>query len=69
MPGKGRYQVAVETKVTEKEARAVAEAARDTAWTRPSFAKELFLGRFQLDLVHPHPRPNALVQALLSCIK
>ena len=51
--------MAVETKVTEKEARAVAEAAREAAWTRPSFAKELFLGRFQLDLVHPHPRPDA----------
>jgi len=51
--------VAVDTKVTEKEARAVAEAARETAWTKPSFAKELFLGRFRLDLVHPHPRPDA----------
>jgi alkylation response protein AidB-like acyl-CoA dehydrogenase len=42
--------------VTEREARAVAEAARETQWRKPSFAKELYLGRFRLDLVHPHPR-------------
>jgi alkylation response protein AidB-like acyl-CoA dehydrogenase len=41
--------------VTEQEARQVAEAARETDWKKPSFAKELFLGRFRLDLVHPHP--------------
>src|SRR5437763_12528500 len=41
--------------VTEREARQVAEAARETAWRQPSFGKELFLGRFRLDLVHPFP--------------
>jgi alkylation response protein AidB-like acyl-CoA dehydrogenase len=41
--------------VSEREARAVAEAARETEWRKPSFAKELYLGRFELDLVHPHP--------------
>ncbi|PXY21667.1 acyl-CoA dehydrogenase [Prauserella sp. PE36] len=46
-------------KVTEKEARAVAEEARESGWQKPSFAKELYLGRFRLDLVHPHPRPTA----------
>ena len=40
---------------SEKEARDVAEAARETEWEHPSFARELFLGRFRLDLVHPHP--------------
>ncbi|ODA71162.1 acyl-CoA dehydrogenase family protein [Streptomyces sp. AVP053U2] len=43
--------------VTEREARQVAEAAREQDWRKPSFAKELFLGRFRLDLVHPHPLP------------
>ncbi len=43
--------------VTEREARQVAEAARERDWRKPSFAKELFLGRFRLDLVHPHPLP------------
>ncbi|MFJ2814084.1 acyl-CoA dehydrogenase family protein [Streptomyces sp. NPDC087294] len=44
--------------VSEREAREVAEAARDQEWHKPSFAKELFLGRFRLDLVHPHPTPG-----------
>ncbi|WP_051717402.1 acyl-CoA dehydrogenase family protein [Streptomyces megasporus] len=43
--------------VSEREARQVAEAARERHWRKPSFARELFLGRFRLDLVHPHPRP------------
>ncbi|MBX9395702.1 acyl-CoA dehydrogenase family protein [Streptomyces sp. TRM72054] len=43
--------------VTEREARQVAEAAREQQWRKPSFAKELFLGRFRLDLIHPHPLP------------
>jgi alkylation response protein AidB-like acyl-CoA dehydrogenase len=36
----------------------VAEEAREVAWHRPSFGKQLFLGDFQLDLIHPHPRPS-----------
>ncbi|WP_059011637.1 acyl-CoA dehydrogenase family protein [Streptomyces specialis] len=44
--------------VSEREARRVAEAARDQEWHRPSFAKELFLGRFRLDLIHPRPVPD-----------
>ncbi|WP_338687120.1 acyl-CoA dehydrogenase family protein [Streptomyces acidiscabies] len=43
--------------VSEREARQVAEAAREQDWRKPSFAKELFLGRFRLDLIHPHPVP------------
>jgi alkylation response protein AidB-like acyl-CoA dehydrogenase len=38
-----------------EDARAVAEAARETAWERPSFAKGLYLGNFDLGLVHPWP--------------
>ena len=45
-------------RVTEREARRVAEEAREQDWRRPSFAKELFLGRFRLDLIHPHPLPE-----------
>lgn len=36
----------------------MAEAAREQDWRKPSFAKELFLGRFRLDLIHPHPMPS-----------
>jgi alkylation response protein AidB-like acyl-CoA dehydrogenase len=42
-------------RVGEHEARAVAEAARESEWTAPSFVRELFLGRFRLDLIHPLP--------------
>src|SRR3712207_1644260 len=41
--------------VSEREAREVAEAAREAEWTKPSFGKELFLGNFRLDLIHPQP--------------
>ncbi|MBQ1028144.1 acyl-CoA dehydrogenase family protein, partial [Micromonospora sp. C95] len=49
--------------VSEKEARQVAEAARQTTWDRPSFGKELFLGRLRLDLIDPWPRPDPEEQA------
>ncbi|HVM00291.1 MAG TPA: acyl-CoA dehydrogenase family protein [Egibacteraceae bacterium] len=42
--------------VDARQSRAVAEAAREAEWRKPSFGKELFLGRFRLDLIHPHPR-------------
>ena len=48
-----------ETEVTERQAREVAEAARETEWTRPSFAKELYLGRFDVSLIHPYPAGRA----------
>jgi alkylation response protein AidB-like acyl-CoA dehydrogenase len=41
--------------VSEEEAREVAESARESEWGGPSFVRELFLGRFRLDLIHPHP--------------
>ncbi|HEY3504606.1 MAG TPA: acyl-CoA dehydrogenase family protein [Actinocatenispora sp.] len=44
--------------VDETAARQAAEAARETEWRKPSFGKELFLGRLRLDLVHPHPEPS-----------
>ncbi len=48
------------THVDEKQARAVAEAAREQAWEHPSFAKGIYLGDFDLSLIHPHPRPDAV---------
>lgn len=41
--------------VSEEEARDVAEAAREDKWENPSFMKELFMGNFRLDLIHPFP--------------
>ncbi|MET7466906.1 acyl-CoA dehydrogenase family protein [Nonomuraea sp. NPDC005501] len=39
-------------------ARELGEQAREKEWTRPSFAKQLFLGDFRLDLVRPAPVPG-----------
>jgi len=41
--------------VSEEESRALAEASRETDWKNPSFMKELFLGNFRFDLIHPYP--------------
>lgn len=38
--------------------REVAEASREKQWRGASFVKELFLGNFRLDLVHPYPYPD-----------
>ncbi|MFI7544115.1 acyl-CoA dehydrogenase family protein [Actinoplanes sp. NPDC049599] len=49
--------------VSEKQARKVAEDARQSEWRKPSFGKELFLGRLHLELIEPWPvaesRPDA----------
>ena len=49
--------------VSERQAREVAEAARETEWSRPSFAKELYLGRFDLSLIHPYPASSPVDEA------
>src|SRR4051794_34654750 len=46
------------TQITEREARQVAEEARETEWKLPSFGKALFLGDFKLDLIHPQPEAD-----------
>ncbi|QQQ61993.1 acyl-CoA dehydrogenase family protein [Paenarthrobacter ureafaciens] len=50
---------AASVNATAEEARAVAEAARETEWNRPSFAKGLYLGSFDLSLIHPWPEAKA----------
>jgi alkylation response protein AidB-like acyl-CoA dehydrogenase len=40
-------------------AREVAEEARQSGWDRPSFGRELFLGRLRLDLIDPLPPIDA----------
>src|SRR5690348_14826709 len=47
---------------SEKEARDVAESARESEWSGPSFVRELFLGRFRLDLIHPYPAEDPAEQ-------
>ncbi len=48
----------VHREVSEKEARQVAEAAREKDWTLPSFVRELYLGRLRMDLIDPFPAPE-----------
>ncbi|WP_461164300.1 acyl-CoA dehydrogenase family protein [Arthrobacter sp. R4-81] len=43
------------SEATAADARAITEAARETQWDRPSFAKGLYLGSFDINLVHPWP--------------
>jgi len=47
------------TQVSEKEARQVAEDAREQDWKLPSFGKGLFMGDYRLDLIHPQPKLDA----------
>ena len=44
---------------SEAQSREVAEAARESEWSAPSFVRELFLGNFRLDLIHPYPHQSA----------
>ncbi|MEO8503813.1 MAG: acyl-CoA dehydrogenase family protein [Acidobacteriota bacterium] len=43
---------------SEQESRKVAEASRQEKWEHPSFMREMFLGNFRLDLIHPFPMPT-----------
>ena len=47
--------------VSEAEARRVAEAARETDWTGRTFVRNLFLGNFRLDAIHPYPDPRRFI--------
>src|SRR5437762_11864225 len=49
---------APERKVSAAEAREVAEAAREQEWVAPSFVRDLFLGKFRVDLIHPYPEQD-----------
>src|SRR5438876_4076479 len=41
----------------------VAEASRETEWEKPSFVGDLFLGKLNLDLIHPFPEQPAADRA------
>src|SRR5438093_8117907 len=49
---------APERKVSAAEAREVAEAAREQEWVALSLVRDLFLGKFRLDLIHPYPEQD-----------
>jgi len=39
---------------SERESLRIAEAARQTEWTEPSFLREIFLGNFRMHLIRPY---------------
>jgi alkylation response protein AidB-like acyl-CoA dehydrogenase len=43
------------TNPSYEQSKQVAEASREAEWTQPSFGRELFLGSFRPDLIHPQP--------------
>jgi alkylation response protein AidB-like acyl-CoA dehydrogenase len=42
-----------------QESKQVAEESRETEWKLPSFGRGMYLGDFQLDLIHPQPQVGA----------
>ena len=52
--------------VSEREARKIAEAARESEWKLPSFGKQLFLGRFRPDLIDRYPTRSADAEEYLG---
>jgi len=63
--------------VSEEEARRVAEGARESRWDGATFVRDLFLGKFRLDLIHPHPDPadfigeraRAFLDEMAACLR
>ena len=44
---------------TYEQSKQVAEESRDATYTLPSFGRGMYLGSFQLDLIHPQPKADA----------
>jgi alkylation response protein AidB-like acyl-CoA dehydrogenase len=55
---KGASEPRAPARATEADARDVAEAAREQTWEKPSFSKELFLGRLRMELIDPFPEES-----------
>ena len=47
--------------VSEKEARRVAESARESRWEGATFMRDLYMGDFRIDLLHPYPDPDEFI--------
>jgi alkylation response protein AidB-like acyl-CoA dehydrogenase len=48
--------------VSEKEARRVAESARESRWEGATFMRDLYLGDFRFGLVDPYPEPGEFIR-------
>ncbi len=49
------------THVSEEESRRVAEGARQQDWEDATFVRDLFLGDFRRELIHPYPDPDEFI--------
>ncbi|MEO9024218.1 MAG: acyl-CoA dehydrogenase family protein, partial [Solirubrobacteraceae bacterium] len=50
--------MASNTNPSYQESKQVAEQSRETEWKLPSFGRGMYLGNFQLDLIHPQPKAD-----------
>jgi alkylation response protein AidB-like acyl-CoA dehydrogenase len=50
--------MASNTNPSYKESKQVAEQSRETEWKLPSFGRRMYLGDFQIDLIHPQPKAD-----------
>ncbi|MGH2867872.1 MAG: acyl-CoA dehydrogenase family protein, partial [Solirubrobacteraceae bacterium] len=41
-----------------QESKQVAEESRESEWKQPSFGREMYLGNFRLELIHPQPQAD-----------
>src|SRR4051794_39939239 len=51
--------MAQNTNPSYEESKQVAEESRDTEWNLPSFGRGMYLGQFELGLIHPQPKADA----------
>ena len=51
-----------------EQSKQVAEASREAEWKQPSFGRELFLGDFRLDLIHPQPPLDPAGSGATGCL-
>ncbi len=49
--------------VSEKEARRVAESARESRWEGATFMRDLYLGNYRFDRIDPYPEPGDFIGA------
>jgi hypothetical protein len=48
-----------QTDPSYEQSKQVAEASREGEWKLPSFGREMYLGNFRLELIHPQPTSDS----------
>jgi alkylation response protein AidB-like acyl-CoA dehydrogenase len=55
---RGQNHAMAEHDPTYEQSKQIAEESREREWRLPSFGREMYLGNFRLDLIHPQPDPD-----------